>query len=161
VEGLPVCNGQTTVYKCSGAPSITTPRVFASSKTSVAESSNAPVYCLWPLAGDRMQSFLTMIHKKAEDLDNPLLVTIRLMKTERPGERLIDKPPLLQAQLVPTIKELKQQHVKLGDLFSNILRIIDRLAPEEVYRMYLQAGAVICELDALFYKLEGVVGQHV
>jgi len=67
--------------------------------------------------------------------------------------RIVTTPPTPQAQLAEVIKELRVERAKLARLFSNLLQIICKTSPEDVFVVKQEANWILSEMDLLLHVL--------
>jgi hypothetical protein len=67
--------------------------------------------------------------------------------------RIVTTPPSPQAQLAAVIRELRAERAKLARLFSNLLQIICKTSPEDVFVVKQEANWILSELDLLLHEL--------
>jgi hypothetical protein len=77
----------------------------------------------------------------------------------RDSIRIVTTPPSPQAQLAAVIKELRAERAKLARLLNNLLQIMNKLSPDDVFVLKQEANGILLELDLLLDKLTGGGGR--
>jgi hypothetical protein len=66
---------------------------------------------------------------------------------------IVTTPPTPQAQLAAVIKELQTERARLARLLNNLLQIMGKVSPENVFVLKCEARGILLELDILLDEL--------
>ena len=69
--------------------------------------------------------------------------------------RIVTTPPTPQAQLAEVIKELRAERARLARLFTTLLKIMNKLSPDDVFVLKQETAGILLELDILLAELGG------
>jgi len=67
--------------------------------------------------------------------------------------RIVTKPMSPQVQLSTVIRELQIERAKLARLLNNLLQIMGKVSPENVFVLKCEARGILLELDILLDEL--------
>jgi hypothetical protein len=73
----------------------------------------------------------------------------------RDSIRIVTTPPTPQAQLAEVIKELRAERARLARLFTTLLKIMNKLSPDDVFVLKQETAGILLELDILLAELGG------
>jgi replicative DNA helicase len=73
--------------------------------------------------------------------------------------RIVTTPPTPQAQLAAVVRELRAERARLARILNNLLQIMNKLSPDDVFVLKQEANSILLELDLLLDKLTGGGGR--